>query len=45
MVGSIGETSPAPGITGPATAKTRQSINIYREQGVATQVGLPKTDR
>ena len=42
MVGSIVETSPAPGITGPAAAKTIQSIISYREQGAAIQVGLPK---
>ena len=29
----IGETSPAPGIHGPAAAKTRQSINIFAWQG------------
>ena len=33
MVGSIEETSPAPGIPGPAAAKTRQSINIFAWQG------------
>ena len=43
MVGSIVETSPAPGITSPAAAKTRLSIIFYREQGAAIQVGLPKT--
>ena len=43
MVGSIVETSPAPGITSPAAAKTRLSNIFYREQGAAIQVGLPKT--
>ena len=43
-VGSVEGTSPEPGFTGPAAAKTRQSINISQSKAPQSQVGLPKKE-